>query len=160
MSKSIQRVGLPLSVGLLGFLYLLYGVFETFHSAREILNIFNWLSGKQASFQPTAGNTLQPLLPPVLALVGLGLWLRSGVARSLALGVSYLGISAGVLTVLLSVLSPQALDVILGRIKDAEAILELSQGAVVGLGLLLLLFGTVQYGILMANKTRRAFNFS
>lgn len=160
MNKSTQRVGLPLSVGLLGFLYLLYGVFETFHSVHEILNVFKWLSGELANFQPTAGNTLQPLLPPVLVLVGLGLWLRSGVARSLALGVSYLGISAGVLTVLLSVLSPRALDVILGRVKDAEAILELSQGALAGLGLILFLIGTVQYGILMANKTRRAFNFS
>lgn len=158
MSKSFQRVGLPLSVGLLGFLYLIYGIFQTFHMAPEIMGIFRWLGGNQPNFQPTAANTLQPLLPAVLALVGLGLWLRSGVARSLALGVSYLGISIGVLTILLSLAAPQALEVILGRVKDAEAVLAMSRGALVGIGLLAFLVGVAQYAILMANKTRRAFN--
>lgn len=149
-----------MSVGILGLFYLLYGTLSSFYLAQEIAALAGWLGGSVAVFQPTFDTVLVPILPPILGLVGLGLWLRSGVARSLALGVSYLGISVGVLTVLLSLASPQALQVILGRVERADSVLTMPSWVLVALGLAAFIVGVAQYGILMMSRTRQAFNFS
>lgn len=148
-------------VGILGLFYLLYGIFSSFHLAPEIAALASWASGSGEDFHATFNTVIVPVLPPILGLVGLGLWLRSGIARSLALGVSYIGISAGMLTVLFSVVSPQAVHVILGRVERAEPVLTLpSTGVIVAVGVLTFIVAVAQYGILMANRTRQAFDFS